>query len=147
VKREIPRGGPHADTSPPPPERPLRLGPADQVVPLRLSTPAARRPPPGPEAAVAPPATPRAGGGAEVRWTGEALRRTREALGLSLAGLAERTKVAAEQLEAVEAGRRDRLPPPAYLRGILASVAQVLGLDAAQVSRSYLGALEDDRVR
>jgi hypothetical protein len=102
-------------------EKPLRLRRA--VEPLRLERPL------------------EAGAGDEPRWTGEALRRAREARGLSTAQLAERTKVTRHHIENVEADRHDLLPPPVYLRGILMALAKELRLDGQKVSRSYLDAL------
>jgi curved DNA-binding protein CbpA len=71
-------------------------------------------------------------------WTGEVLRRVREARGMTLQQIAERTKVTRHHLENIEADRYARLPAPVYLRGILMSLAKELRLDGQKVARSYL---------
>jgi cytoskeletal protein RodZ len=71
-------------------------------------------------------------------WTGEMLRRVREARGLTIAQVSERTKVTRHHLENLENDRFERLPAPVYLRGILLSVARELRLDGPRVARSYL---------
>jgi hypothetical protein len=73
-----------------------------------------------------------------TEWTGELLRRAREARSLTTQQLAERTKVQRTFIEDAEADRLDRLPPSVYLRGNVHIVATVLGLDAANVVASYL---------
>ena len=71
-------------------------------------------------------------------WTGEMLRQVREARGLTLPQLSERTKVTRHHLENIEADRFAALPAPVYLRGILMSLARELRLDGQKVARSYL---------
>ncbi len=71
-------------------------------------------------------------------WTGEVLRRVREARGLTLQQIAERTKVTRHHLENIEADRYVKLPAAVYLRGILMSLAKELRLDGQRVARSYL---------
>ena len=71
-------------------------------------------------------------------WTGALLREAREARGLSLTQLAERTKLARAHIELVEAERFDQLPVPVYLRGIVMCLARELRLDGQKVARSYL---------
>jgi len=71
-------------------------------------------------------------------WTGEMLRQVREARGLTVAQLSERTKVTRHHLENIEADRFQALPAPVYLRGILMSLARELRLDGQKVARSYL---------
>ena len=108
-------------------QKPLRLGRQDEVRPLRLEAPVRRlepRPLPPPP-----------------RWDGAALRSAREAAGISLAQLAERTKVTRHHLENIEAARVERLPARAYLRGFLVAIAKELRLDPQQVTRSYLDAI------
>ena len=64
----------------------------------------------------------------------------REAKGMGLEELARRTKLARHQLESIEGTRRERLPPEAYLRGFVRTIARELGLDADEVARSYMEA-------
>ena len=74
----------------------------------------------------------------DVEFNGELLRQVREARGLTLQQLAERTRIGRSHLERVEADRYADLPPSVYLRGILMNLARELKLDAARVSKSYL---------
>jgi Helix-turn-helix domain len=73
-----------------------------------------------------------------VEFNGELLRQVREARGLTLQQVAERTRIGRMHLERVEADRYADLPPSVYLRGILVSLARELKLDASRVSKSYL---------
>lgn len=71
-------------------------------------------------------------------WTGAMLRQVREARGLTLPQLSERTKVTRHHLENIEGDRFKALPAAVYLRGILMSLARELRLDGQRVARSYL---------
>lgn len=100
----------------------------------------AATPPPGALAAVAPPA-PEIIVGDGTRYTGDVLRRAREARGITLQQLCEKTKITRHHLENLEADRFDRLPAVVYLRGILMALAKELRLDGQKVARSYLEAV------
>jgi hypothetical protein len=118
--------------------------PAPARAPIRLDreVPQAAEPPPAP----APASAPAAAAPAEVEvpmpegaaWTGEALRRVREARGITIPQIAERTKVTRHHVENIEAERYGALPAPVYLRGILLSLARELRLDGQKVARAYL---------
>jgi Helix-turn-helix domain len=71
-------------------------------------------------------------------WTGDALRQAREARGLTVQQIAERTKVTRHHIENIEGERFGALPAPVYLRGILLSLARELRLDGQKVARAYL---------
>jgi hypothetical protein len=120
---------------PPPQPKPILL--QREVSPGPVPAPAAAPPPaapvaaPPPVAAPAPPPLPDA-------WTGEALRQVREARGLSVQQIAERTKVTRHHIENVEGDRFAALPAHVYLRGILLAIARELRLDGQKVARSYL---------
>ena len=73
-------------------------------------------------------------------FTGQVLRRAREARGLGVPLVCERTKIARYHLENLEADRYDALPAPVYLRGMLMALARELRLDGQKVARSYLEA-------
>jgi hypothetical protein len=125
--------GSEGAAAPPAPE------PAPARVPIRLDREIA---PPAPTPApVVPAAAPSA---AEVpmpddaAWTGEALRRVREARGITIQQIAERTKVTRHHVENVEGERFSALPAPVYLRGILLALARELRLDGQKVARAYL---------
>lgn len=82
---------------------------------------------------VKPPELPE---GAE--FNGELLRRIREARGLSLQQVGDRTRISRMHLENVEADRYEYLPATVYLRGILMNIARELMLDPLKVAKSYL---------
>ena len=73
-----------------------------------------------------------------MRTNGELLRQLREARGLSLQLLSDRTRISRAHLENVEADRYPLLPPTVYLRGILVSLARELRVEPQWVARSYL---------
>jgi hypothetical protein len=81
----------------------------------------------------------------DVEFNGDLLRQVRMARGLSLAQVAERTRIGLKHLENVEGDRYDALPVGVYLRGILMSLARELGLDGLRVSKSYLTFVEAHR--
>jgi cytoskeletal protein RodZ len=88
---------------------------------------------------VAPVSTPSAPPASDATtWTGEVLRQLREARGITLQQLSERTKVTRHHIENIEGDRYGALPAPVYLRGILLSLARELRLDGQKVARSYL---------
>jgi curved DNA-binding protein CbpA len=125
-----------------PPEREERPRPSPTPVLARPAVePEPRAPSAPPTPAPAPFAAP-----ADGRWTGESLRRAREAGGLSPQQMADRTKFQRSWIEAIEEERFDRLPAPVYLRGVLLSVAAVLRLDGQAVARSYLERVSADRL-
>ncbi len=113
-----------------PPGTPLPVLPP----PERPDKPAA---PPPPELEIAP----------DAEFTGPLLRRVREARGVELDDIAQRTKISAAHLRAIEAEQYDKLPAPVYVRGFVVELAKVLKLDPARVATSYLRRLppRDDR--
>lgn len=74
----------------------------------------------------------------DVEFNGDLLRQVRMARGISLAQLADRTRIGMKHLENLETDRYDALPAGVYLRGILMNVARELGLDGLRVSKSYM---------
>jgi predicted transcriptional regulator len=80
-----------------------------------------------------------------VEFNGDLLRQVRMARGLSMAQLAERTRIGARHLENVESDKYDALPATVYLRGILMNLARELGLDGLRVSKSYLAFVDAHR--
>lgn len=111
-----------------PTPRPATI-PAVTPAPPAPPTPRAPEPPAAPSQAPMPDAT---------SWTGEVLRRLREARGITLDQLSVRIKVTRHHIENIEADRFTALPAPVYLRGILLSMARELRLDGQKVARSYL---------
>ena len=91
-------------------------------------------------AALTPPAEPQAGRlavevGAE--FTGAHLRTVREALGLTLAEVAQRTRIRPKQLESIEAEAFEKLPQRVFVRGFVMTYARELKLDPERVWASY----------
>jgi len=81
-----------------------------------------------------PPAQPVAPG---TEFTGEFLRHTREAKGISLEALSHRTRIRRQLLEALEAERFAELPQRVFVRGFIFAIAGELGLDPERVWGSY----------
>lgn len=147
----------------PPAEAPAAVAHAPAAVapaePIPLATPAplaaAPTPAPVPAPAAAPAETPRPRlapvaplaatpaviVGEGTRFTGDVLRRAREARGITLQQLCERTKITRHHVENVESDRYEQLPAVVYLRGVLMAMAKELRLDGQKVARSYLEAM------
>ena len=64
---------------------------------------------------------------------GAELTRAREALGLSIADVAQQLKFAPRQIEALEQEQFDRLPAGTFVRGMLRAYARMLKLDSDAV--------------
>jgi len=68
-----------------------------------------------------------------LRVAGQVLREAREAKGLGLRDLAQRTRISIAVLEALEGGWNDRLPEATYLRAMLPLLEQQLDLPAGSM--------------
>lgn len=66
----------------------------------------------------------------------EQLRRSREAQGLTVAHMAEVTKIKSDHLRALESGNYDVFTAPVYIRGFVRCYASSLKLDVTQVMHS-----------
>jgi hypothetical protein len=131
---EPPRPAPVMEARRPTP-LPIRLdrelsGPARTPPPIRAPLPTPLVSPAAPAREASAPDT--------TAWTGEVLRQLREARGISIQQISERTKVTRHHIENIEADRYGALPAPVYLRGILLGIARELRLDGQKVARSYL---------
>ena len=73
----------------------------------------------------------------EPRSIGEELRRARESAGLTLAEVAERTKVRPGILAEIEADDHDRLPALTYSLGFVKAYARTVGLDPTAAGERY----------
>ncbi|MEO8707120.1 MAG: helix-turn-helix transcriptional regulator, partial [Kofleriaceae bacterium] len=71
-------------------------------------------------------------------FTGPLLRQIREAIGIELREIAERSKIGMAYLHALEGEVFAKLPAAVYVRGFLAQYARSLGLDAGRVQQTYL---------
>ncbi len=76
----------------------------------------------------------------EIRtFDGKALKRVREAKGISVAEIVSETNIRSWYIECIEAERFDALPAFIYLKGFLKQLAQYLGLDPQRVLADYIG--------
>jgi flagellar biosynthesis protein FlhG len=82
--------------------------------------------------------------GPDTEFTGPLLRKVRESLGMELAEISARTKIARAHLEALEEERYADLPALVYTRGFLGELAKQLRLDPMQVQKTYLRRLRED---
>ena len=73
-----------------------------------------------------------------TEFSGPLLRQIREAVGVELREIAERSKIGMAYLQALEAEVFPKLPAPVYVRGFLAEYARALGLDPERVKQTYL---------
>jgi flagellar biosynthesis protein FlhG len=82
---------------------------------------------------------------AETEFTGRLLRKVRESQGVEIDEIANRTKISAAHLKAIEAEDFSSLPALVYTRGFVQQVAKHLRLDPTQVSRTYLRRMREWR--
>ena len=73
-----------------------------------------------------------------TEFSGALLRQTREAIGIELREIAERSKIGMAYLSAIEGEAFKKLPAAVYVRGFLADYARALGLDGERVKQTYL---------
>ncbi len=76
--------------------------------------------------------------GPDTEYSGPLLQRIREARGMDLAEIADRTKITMTYLRAIEEEDFQATPAPVYLRGFIKTVAKELKLDPAQVASTYM---------
>jgi flagellar biosynthesis protein FlhG len=74
----------------------------------------------------------------QTEFTGALLRQVREALGVELREIAERSKIGMGYLQAIEGELFGKLPAPVYVRGFLVEYGRALGLDVERVKQTYL---------
>jgi flagellar biosynthesis protein FlhG len=73
-----------------------------------------------------------------TEFSGPLLRQIREAVGVELREIAEKSKIGMAYLQALEGEVWNKLPASVYVRGFLAEYARALGLDAERVKQTYL---------
>jgi flagellar biosynthesis protein FlhG len=73
-----------------------------------------------------------------TEFSGPLLRQIREAIGVELREIAERSKIGMAYLSALEGEVFHKLPAAVYVRGFLVQYARALGLDAERVKQTYL---------
>ncbi len=79
----------------------------------------------------------------ETEFTGALLRKAREAQGVELVDIAQRTKISSLHLRAIEEENPSELPAMVYVQGFVQEVAKFLKLDPTQVTRTYMRRLRD----
>ena len=75
---------------------------------------------------------------------GRALQRAREAKGLSLEGIAQRTKVAPHVLAAIDRGALTEIPGGLFARSYIRAYAREVGLDGEHLIREHVESIESD---
>lgn len=80
---------------------------------------------------------------AETDFTGALLKKVREAQGIELTDIAQRTKISTLHLHAIEEERIVELPAAVYIQGFVQEVAKFLKLDPTQVTRTYMRRIRD----
>lgn len=73
-------------------------------------------------------------------WTGADLKKIREYKAISLERMADKTKIKAYYLNALEAMDAANLPATVFVRGYVVQVSKILGLDDRAVADSYMKA-------
>ena len=79
----------------------------------------------------------------DTEFSGPLLQQVREAMGLDLAEIADRTKITMTYLHAIEEEDYAAAPAPVYLRGFIKTVARELRLDPVQVATTYMERYDD----
>lgn len=79
----------------------------------------------------------------ETQFGGALLKKVRESQGIELVDISQRTKISVAHLAAIESEAAGELPAPVYVQGFVQTVAKVLKLDPAQVSKTYMRRLRE----
>ncbi len=121
----------------------LDLFPDGVPMPVQHAPSEGHLPPPRPPAKGEDPATltvrpPMPELTAKTEFSGPLLRQIREAIGIELREIAEKSKIGMAYLQALEGEVWSKLPAPVYVRGFLAEYARALGLDSDRVKQTYL---------
>lgn len=80
-----------------------------------------------------------------VKLTGDNLREAREALGLSLADVAQRTRITQRHLRAVEESKFSELPGRTYVTGFARAYARAINLPEADIAAGVRRDLENEQ--
>jgi flagellar biosynthesis protein FlhG len=83
----------------------------------------------------------------DTEFTGILLRKIREARGIELLEISQRTKVGLSHLRSIEDEHWEVMPAHVYLRGFLVEYARFLHLDVTQVTRTFLSRVHKTRER
>ena len=71
-------------------------------------------------------------------WTGEDLKKVREYKKFTLDHLSEITRISSFYINSIEKVDHKGLPATVYVRGYVAQIAKILGLDEKKVSDTYM---------
>jgi flagellar biosynthesis protein FlhG len=115
---------------------PLALG--DEAVPVALPDAQAATPVPDRKGVAARPLPPEPAVGADTEFTGAIFRQAREARGIDLHVISQKTKIGVGHLKDIEDERFDRMPAVVYVRGFLVEYAKCLRFDVERVLSTYL---------
>lgn len=74
----------------------------------------------------------------ETKGFGARLREAREAAGISIGDVSSRTRLAVDQIRAIEEENLDKLPEPVYVRAFLRAYAKALGLEEGPIVEDYV---------
>jgi flagellar biosynthesis protein FlhG len=83
----------------------------------------------------------------DTEFTGMLLRKIREARGIELIEISQRTKVGVGHLRSIEEEHWEAMPAHVYLRGFVVEYARFLHLDVTQVTRTFLARFHKARGR
>lgn len=73
----------------------------------------------------------------KINNTFQSLKEKREALGLTLKDIFQRTRITAVNIEAIENGKLHLLPVPIYTKNFIKTYARTLGVDSKPILESY----------
>jgi flagellar biosynthesis protein FlhG len=105
-----------------------RSGPVASSAEAAPEPPAAPKQPLPPEPEISP----------STQFTGAILRQLREARGIDLHAISQKTKITVGHLRALEDETVKALPAQVYVRGFLLEYARFLRLDVTRVLETYL---------
>ncbi len=80
---------------------------------------------------------------ATMEFDGAMLKRVREYKEITVDQLSEFTRINRAHLEAIEKNDYTAMPAPVFVRGFLAQLCKLLGLDEGKVTRTYLKRYKD----
>jgi flagellar biosynthesis protein FlhG len=112
---------------------------AEEAVPVLV--PDAQTPTPVPERerkSTAKPLPPEPSVGVSTEFTGSIFKQVREARGIDLHVISQKTKIGVGHLKDIEDERFERMPAVVYVRGFLIEYAKCLRFDVERVLSTYL---------
>ncbi len=122
----FPEGVPHRPTPPSTTPPPLLRQPPREETPMRVELPE-------PEI------------NAETEFTGSLLKRIREARGIELVDISNKSKIGVPHFRAIEEEKWDAMPAVVYLRGFLVEYSRYLRLPTEQVTRTFMQRYQKNR--